>query len=224
MVTKYQGRSKSKKKSQIYKSRGQSLLRKDEFLIAGKKGHFAKQKAIKKEVLEEKEKKRRKIKQQRDNYSHGETNCFICRGSIMYLCDAPGLRMARGFRSNLSCYSEKSFFFVTYHNGDFGEVKKGNKDVSQIKSIGDVHLETEMNWPLVLKDVTHVQDLRLNPVSALKLDDTDYNVNLGGGKLKLNRGPLIMVRESLYCSLYKFIVKIAGREMNMADHDSSLGL
>ena len=40
--------------------------------------------------------------------------------------------------------------FVRYHNRDFSEVKMRNKDVSQIVSIGDVHLEAETSWPLVL--------------------------------------------------------------------------
>ena len=33
--------------------------------------------------------------------------------------------------------------FVTYYNGDFGAVKMGNKEISQIASIRDVHLENE---------------------------------------------------------------------------------
>ena len=41
--------------------------------------------------------------------------------------------------------------FVTYHNEDFSAVKMGNKDISQIASIGDVYLEIEMGWLLCLK-------------------------------------------------------------------------
>ena len=33
--------------------------------------------------------------------------------------------------------------FVKYHNEDFGVVKIGNKDISQIASSRDVHLETK---------------------------------------------------------------------------------
>ena len=67
---------------------------------------------------------------------------------------------------------------------------------------------------LVLKDVIHVSDLRLNLVSELKLDDAVYNVNLSE-KLKLSRGSLIVARESLCCSLYKLQAKIVGHEMNV---------
>ena len=70
--------------------------------------------------------------------------------------------------------------FVTYHIRDFGAVMMENKNVSKITSIRDVHLETEMGWQLVLKDARHVPDLCLNLVSASKLDDAGYNVNLVG--------------------------------------------
>ena len=61
---------------------------------------------------------------------------------------------------------------MIYRSGDFDTVKMGNKDVSHITDIGDVHLETNAGYLLVLKDVRHVSDLGLNLVSMSKLDFT----------------------------------------------------
>jgi len=44
-------------------------------------------------------------------------------------------------------------------------------------------------------------------------------MNLGGEKLKLSRGSLIVTRASQCCSLYKLQAKIVGHEINVVDHD-----
>jgi len=68
----------------------------------------------------------------------------------------------------------------------------------------------------VLKDVKHITDLRLNLVSASKLDDAGYSINLNGRDLKLIRDSLIMAQGNKCCSL------IVGHEMNVVDYNSSL--
>ena len=78
-------------------------------------------------------------------------------------------------------------------------MKMENKNVSQITRIGNVHLETELGWLLVLKDVRH----GLKLVSASKLDDICYNVNLDSEKLKLTKDLLTMARRSNCYSFYK---------------------
>jgi len=62
-------------------------------------------------------------------------------------------------------------FFSSYQSGDFGNVKMGNQVLSKIISIGDITLITNTRCKLMLKDVRHVPDLRLNLISAGKLDD-----------------------------------------------------
>ena len=59
--------------------------------------------------------------------------------------------------------------------------------------IRDLHLKTERDWPLVLKDFRYVSNLHLNLVSALKLDYVGDNMNLGGEKLKLSRDSAISI-------------------------------
>ena len=93
--------------------------------------------------------------------------------------------------------------FVTLQYRDFDAVKMENKNVSQITRIGNVHLETEMGWLLVLKDVRHVTGLCLNLISASKLDDICYNVNPDSEKLKLTKDLLTMARRSKCYSFYK---------------------
>ena len=47
----------------------------------------------------------------------------------------------------------------------------GNEDVSKIVGMGDIFLETNIGFKLLLRDVRHVPDIRLNLFSARKLDD-----------------------------------------------------
>ena len=68
-----------------------------------------------------------------------------------------------------------------------------------------------MGWPLLLKDVRHVPNLRLNLVSTSKLDNAGYNVNFDGGKLKLSRGSLIVAQESLCC------LQVTGKDSKACD-------
>lgn len=52
----------------------------------------------------------------------------------------------------------------------------------------DVFLETNTGCKLFLKDVRHVPDIRLNLMSAGKLDDEGYKNQFGDGKWKLSKG------------------------------------
>ncbi|KAF8412926.1 hypothetical protein HHK36_000898 [Tetracentron sinense] len=62
-------------------------------------------------------------------------------------------------------------FFSSYNSGEFGMVKWENSGGLKIVGIGDVHIETHVGHKLVLKDVRHLPDLRLNLISCGKLDD-----------------------------------------------------
>ncbi|RDX90485.1 hypothetical protein CR513_27642, partial [Mucuna pruriens] len=67
----------------------------------------------------------------------------------------------------------------------------GNHVTSKIVGIGEVTLITENGNKLVLKEVRHVPEIRLNLLSIGKLDDAGMNNQFGGGKWKLSRGSLI---------------------------------
>ena len=60
--------------------------------------------------------------------------------------------------------------FTTYKAGDFGTVKMGNSSYSKIVGIGDVCIETNVGSTMMLKDVQHVPDLRMNVFSTLAMD------------------------------------------------------
>ena len=75
--------------------------------------------------------------------------------------------------------------FTTYKTGDFGVVKMGNSSYSKIVGIGDVCIKTNVGCMLILKDVWHVLDLRMNVLSTLALDQAGYRNHLGNGIWKL---------------------------------------
>ena len=60
--------------------------------------------------------------------------------------------------------------FTTYKAGNFGVVKMGNSSYSQIVGIGDVCIKINVGCMLMLKDVRHVPDLRMNVFSTLAMD------------------------------------------------------
>ena len=85
-------------------------------------------------------------------------------------------------------------FFSSYQSGDFGTVQMGNQDMSRIVRIGNITLTTSTGCKLVLKDVRHVPAMRLNLISAGKLDDAGLMNYFGEGKWKLTKGSLVMAR------------------------------
>ena len=78
--------------------------------------------------------------------------------------------------------------FTTYKAGDFGTVKMGNSSYSKIVGIGDVYIETNVGSTMMLKDVRHVQDLRMNVFSTLAIDQAGYCNYLANGRWKLTKG------------------------------------
>ena len=60
--------------------------------------------------------------------------------------------------------------FTTYKAGDFSIVKMSNSSYSKIVGIGDVCIENNVGSTVMLKDVQHVIDLRMNMFSTLAMD------------------------------------------------------
>ena len=69
--------------------------------------------------------------------------------------------------------------FTTYKAREFGTVKMGNFSYSKIVRIGDVCIETNVGSTMILKDVRHVPDLRMNAFSTLAMDRPGYCNYLG---------------------------------------------
>jgi hypothetical protein len=95
-----------------------------------------------------------------------------------------------------ACYhaTPNKEFFMTYKAGDFGTLKMGNTSHSCIACIGDICLQTDMGCRLILKDVRHIPDLRLNLISCDALDKDGFKHYLGGGESKLSKGSMLVAR------------------------------
>lgn len=70
-------------------------------------------------------------------------------------------------------------FFTSYTSHDFGYVRMGNDNVSKIISMENICLETSTRYSLVLRDVRHVLDIRLNLISTGKLDNEGFSNQFG---------------------------------------------
>ena len=64
--------------------------------------------------------------------------------------------------------------FSTYKVGDFGCVKMGNTANSNIVGIGDSCMHTNVGYQLMLRDVRHVPNLRLNLMFRIPLDKEGF--------------------------------------------------
>ena len=64
--------------------------------------------------------------------------------------------------------------FSSYRVNNHDVVKMGNEGACRIVGIGDVCLITSTRCKLLLKDVRHVPEVRLNLISAGRLDDEGY--------------------------------------------------
>ena len=61
-------------------------------------------------------------------------------------------------------------------------MKMGNSSYSKIVEIGDVCIESNVGSTMMLKDVRHVPNLRMNVFSTLTIDQAGYCNNLDNGR------------------------------------------
>ncbi|KAJ9556141.1 hypothetical protein OSB04_010755 [Centaurea solstitialis] len=80
--------------------------------------------------------------------------------------------------------------YSSYTQGNFGNVNVGNHGFSKIVGVEDVCLKFDTGMELVLWNVKHVLDMRLNVISTCLLDDNGYNNKFGDGIWNLTRGSL----------------------------------
>ncbi|KAK4423648.1 Retrovirus-related Pol polyprotein from transposon TNT 1-94 [Sesamum alatum] len=104
-------------------------------------------------------------------------------------------------RATIHVTPNKSFF-PSYEAESFGTVKMGNEDMCQIVGRGDIILSSNVGCQLILKDVKHVPDIRLNLISVGKLDDDGFESHYGNGNWKLTKGNLALARGVKEGSLY----------------------
>ena len=92
----------------------------------------------------------------------------------------------------------------------------GNIGVSKIVGIRDVFLETNIGNKLVLKDVKHGPDIRLNLISTSRLDDEGFTNSFGESKWKLIKGSLVVEKGKKQNTFYVMEVKLNKRDINAA--------
>ncbi|KAF8388510.1 hypothetical protein HHK36_027184 [Tetracentron sinense] len=78
--------------------------------------------------------------------------------------------------------------------------------------------------PHVLKDVTHVLNLRLNLISCGKLDDKGYENHFWKGRWKLSKGSLIVAMSEKKATLYRMKAHLFKGKVNTILEDSSPNL
>ncbi|GJU87980.1 putative RNA-directed DNA polymerase [Tanacetum coccineum] len=98
--------------------------------------------------------------------------------------------------------------------GDFGVVRMGNTGLSRIASIGDICLKFDTGMELVLHNVKHVPDMRLNIISTGLLNEDGYHNSCGNGLWKVTPGSLIMARGKRESKLYMTHPKISKSIVN----------
>ena len=92
-------------------------------------------------------------------------------GCVNLVCQDSDWLIDSGVSYYVNSHSE---FFTAYTCGDFGNARTGNSGVSKIVAIGDIFLETNIGSKILLKDVRHIPNIRINLISTGKLDDEGY--------------------------------------------------
>ena len=143
-----------------------------------------------------------------------EDTTAVTTDDLMVVCKDDCINFV-GQESNWAIDSAASFhvtsrvdFFTTYTEGDYGSVWIGNEGLSMIIGMGDICLETNLGCKLLLKDVRHVPDIRLNLISTGKLDDEGYDNKFGDGIWKLTKGSLVVAKCKKTHTLYSMQGKI----------------
>ena len=73
----------------------------------------------------------------------------------------------------------------------------------------------------MLKDVQHVPKVRLNLISAGRLDDEGYTGSIWSGVMKFNKGSLIVTRARKINTLYLMHARIWWEEVSVAVYNAS---
>ncbi|GJS53430.1 putative RNA-directed DNA polymerase, partial [Tanacetum coccineum] len=108
-------------------------------------------------------------------------------------------------------------------SSDFGVVRMGNTGLSRIAGIRDIYLKFDTGMELVLHNVKHVLDMRLNIILTCLLDEDGYHNSSGNSLWKVTLGSLIVARGKRESKLYMTHPKISKSIVNAIDNDDMLG-
>ncbi|RVX06237.1 Retrovirus-related Pol polyprotein from transposon TNT 1-94 [Vitis vinifera] len=139
---------------------------------------------------------RDKSKSKTNKFANVECHYFHLKGHIRKYCRQLKRDMKQGkvedkkndndAVSSIYATPQKDFF-TSYTSGDFGSVRMGNDGSTKAISMGDVRLETSNGTMLILKNVKHILDIRMNLISTGKLDDEGFCNTFRDSQWKLTR-------------------------------------
>ena len=69
--------------------------------------------------------------------------------------------------------------FVSYGIGDYGRVHLGNNHFCDIVGVGDVRIQAKDGNDTLLKQVRHVQEMRMSLILVEQLDDEGFSTSFG---------------------------------------------
>ncbi|KAG6395193.1 hypothetical protein SASPL_145834 [Salvia splendens] len=201
------------------KSRGKSKHKKDfKCHYCGGPNHY------------ERDCRKKKRDQMRGNNENAEkdTMAVATDGDVVVVCDdacvSSSCQQTDWIVDSGASYHIKPYrdMFASYTGSSFGKVRMANHGVTEVAGIGVIHLLTDTGCKLVLRDVRHVPDIRLNIISTGKLDDDGYINHFGEGKWKLIKGSLIAAKGRKQNSLYLMHATLSNGEVNAVVKNSSI--
>ncbi|KAL6331686.1 hypothetical protein AAG906_014336 [Vitis piasezkii] len=115
-------------------------------------------------------------------------------------------------------------FYKSYTSGDFGSVRMSNDGSAKAIGMGDVRLETSNGIVLILKNVKHIPDIRMNLISTGKLDDERFCNTFRDSQWKLTRGSMVVAKGKKCSSLYLMKTRVINSSINAVNDDSTIEL
>ncbi|GKB90779.1 putative RNA-directed DNA polymerase [Tanacetum coccineum] len=228
LVTERQGRSKSRGPSNRGNHRSSSSKGKFadvECYHCHKKGHTMKFCRQLKKENKKKNYNNQKNKHKKDDDGDDSTEVNTTTDEFFVCSDYDMVNLAHDdsswiLDSGATCHvATRKEYFSSYTPGDFGVVRMGNTGLSRIAGIGDICLKFDTGMELVLHNVKHVPDMRLNIISTGLLDEDGYHNSSGNGLWKVTLGSLIVARGKRESKLYMTHPKISKSIVNAIDND-----
>ena len=115
-------------------------------------------------------------------------------------------------------------FFTSYTSGEFGSVRMGNDGSAKAIGMEDVCLETSNGTMLILKNVKHIPNIRMNLISTGKLDDEGFCNTFCDSQWKLTRCSMVVAKRKKCSSLYLMHARVIDSSINAVDDDSIVEL
>ncbi|RVW60672.1 Retrovirus-related Pol polyprotein from transposon TNT 1-94 [Vitis vinifera] len=100
----------------------------------------------------------------------------------------------------------------------------GNDGSAKAIGIRYVRLETSNGIMLILKNVKHILDIRMNLISTGKLDDEGFCNTFRDSQWKLTKGSMVVAKGKKCYSLYLMQARVIDSSINVVDDDSTVEL